>query len=220
MHAIGRTLHVSGVDLIDGTPVLDIKPYIPQYDQPVMPTMVGGSTFASSSNDDVKEGAPPECDVTSLQFSSDLDELNSDSNLMTYESMGKGKHAVVYDVRRECSYNRPETSTSENGAFVADWLQKPPVSQLKVVFTERCEQQIYSLYDSMSVNSIKPTFLKSIAELKESVENVLRNDPRSTYRRTKTSDRLYYFIVDKFHVTSWFDDEQEAVEVLKIRLQE
>ena len=26
---VGDTLHLSGVDLVDGTPVLDIKPYIP-----------------------------------------------------------------------------------------------------------------------------------------------------------------------------------------------
>ena len=29
---LGDTMHLSGVDLVDGTPVLDIKPYIPQYD--------------------------------------------------------------------------------------------------------------------------------------------------------------------------------------------
>ncbi|XP_048855651.1 tRNA (adenine(37)-N6)-methyltransferase isoform X2 [Brienomyrus brachyistius] len=28
----GDTLHLSGIDMIDGTPVLDIKPYIPDYD--------------------------------------------------------------------------------------------------------------------------------------------------------------------------------------------
>ncbi|CAN8005097.1 unnamed protein product, partial [Ixodes hexagonus] len=28
------TLHISGVDLVDGTPILDIKPYIPEYDTP------------------------------------------------------------------------------------------------------------------------------------------------------------------------------------------
>lgn len=28
------TLHISGVDLVDGTPILDIKPYIPEYDAP------------------------------------------------------------------------------------------------------------------------------------------------------------------------------------------
>ena len=30
----GDTLHLSGVDIIDGTPVLDIKPYVPSYDNP------------------------------------------------------------------------------------------------------------------------------------------------------------------------------------------
>ncbi|MGI8926375.1 MAG: SAM-dependent methyltransferase [Tepidiformaceae bacterium] len=28
----GRTLHVRGLDAIDGTPVFDVKPYIPEYD--------------------------------------------------------------------------------------------------------------------------------------------------------------------------------------------
>jgi tRNA-Thr(GGU) m(6)t(6)A37 methyltransferase TsaA len=28
----GRTLYVSGLDIVDGTPVLDIKPYVPQFD--------------------------------------------------------------------------------------------------------------------------------------------------------------------------------------------
>jgi tRNA (Thr-GGU) A37 N-methylase len=28
----GRTLHLRGVDLLDGTPVLDIKPYVPYAD--------------------------------------------------------------------------------------------------------------------------------------------------------------------------------------------
>jgi len=29
---VGSTLHLSGVDLIDGTPIIDVKPYIPDYD--------------------------------------------------------------------------------------------------------------------------------------------------------------------------------------------
>ena len=28
----GRRLHLKGVDILDGTPVLDIKPYVPQFD--------------------------------------------------------------------------------------------------------------------------------------------------------------------------------------------
>jgi hypothetical protein len=30
----GATVHLSGIDILDGTPVLDIKPYIPDYDHP------------------------------------------------------------------------------------------------------------------------------------------------------------------------------------------
>jgi len=31
----GTQVEVSGLDLISGTPVLDIKPYIPKYDMPI-----------------------------------------------------------------------------------------------------------------------------------------------------------------------------------------
>jgi tRNA-Thr(GGU) m(6)t(6)A37 methyltransferase TsaA len=30
----GRILHVEGVDIVDGTPLLDIKPYVPEFDAP------------------------------------------------------------------------------------------------------------------------------------------------------------------------------------------
>lgn len=32
--ALERSVKLSGVDLVDGTPVLDIKPYVPEYDSP------------------------------------------------------------------------------------------------------------------------------------------------------------------------------------------
>jgi tRNA (Thr-GGU) A37 N-methylase len=28
----GRVLHVAGADILDGTPLLDIKPYVPEFD--------------------------------------------------------------------------------------------------------------------------------------------------------------------------------------------
>lgn len=28
----GHTLHVEDIDVVDGTPLLDIKPYVPQFD--------------------------------------------------------------------------------------------------------------------------------------------------------------------------------------------
>ncbi|MBT3363390.1 MAG: hypothetical protein HN929_12470 [Chloroflexi bacterium] len=31
----GASLKLSGLDVLDGTPIIDIKPYYPPYDQPV-----------------------------------------------------------------------------------------------------------------------------------------------------------------------------------------
>lgn len=47
----GSTVYFSGVDMVDGTPVLDIKPYIPQYDDPTGSVEVfdGGSLSACDS---------------------------------------------------------------------------------------------------------------------------------------------------------------------------
>lgn len=46
-----RSIKLSGVDLVDGTPVLDVKPYVPDYDCP-------RKTDSSSpgSEDTVREG--------------------------------------------------------------------------------------------------------------------------------------------------------------------
>jgi len=32
LEVAGSTVHVSGLDLLDGTPVLDLKPYVPEFD--------------------------------------------------------------------------------------------------------------------------------------------------------------------------------------------
>lgn len=32
----GNTLHVENVDILDGTPLLDIKPYVPEFDRPAV----------------------------------------------------------------------------------------------------------------------------------------------------------------------------------------
>ncbi|MFW6098244.1 MAG: tRNA (N6-threonylcarbamoyladenosine(37)-N6)-methyltransferase TrmO [Chloroflexota bacterium] len=46
----GATLHVANIDVIDGTPLLDIKPYVPQFDAAKV-TRLG---WLEESEDDVK----------------------------------------------------------------------------------------------------------------------------------------------------------------------
>ncbi|XP_028833365.1 tRNA (adenine(37)-N6)-methyltransferase isoform X2 [Denticeps clupeoides] len=60
---VGDTLHLSGVDMIAGTPVLDIKPYIPDYDSPHArrPTDLSESDVASGGGDDKRSGCETSC---------------------------------------------------------------------------------------------------------------------------------------------------------------
>lgn len=46
--AAERCVKLSGIDLVDGTPVLDIKPYVPYYDRPraTSPDTHSGETYA------------------------------------------------------------------------------------------------------------------------------------------------------------------------------
>lgn len=48
MNAAERSIRLSGVDLVDGTPVLDIKPYVPEYDCPR--SMDGSTAGATEEN--------------------------------------------------------------------------------------------------------------------------------------------------------------------------
>lgn len=58
-----NTIYFSGVDMVDQTPVLDIKPYIPQYDSPLclnspFPeeySRTRGSRVSESDENDVQE---------------------------------------------------------------------------------------------------------------------------------------------------------------------
>lgn len=45
---LGDTLYVSGIDLIQGTPILDIKPYVPQYDS--LPQATTSATWIEASS--------------------------------------------------------------------------------------------------------------------------------------------------------------------------
>lgn len=59
----GDTVHVLGVDLVDGTPILDIKPYIPDYD---IPRDIFSSSVCARNVADVQD--PP----SSLAIQQDL----------------------------------------------------------------------------------------------------------------------------------------------------
>lgn len=163
---LGSTLHLSGIDLLNGTPVIDIKPYIPLYDVPCVSKQ--GSTDSCNSN---------------------LEKLVLDSSI----SLEK------------------EHEVDTESCNVAHYLKKLP-DHLNVIFTNRAIEDLEHL-------TVKNRLVKDCPydylEAKKSIIEILRNDPRSVYRRQKCSDRLYYFCINNLHVTTWFDDD--IAEVLRVK---
>jgi len=149
------TIHLTGVDMVDGTPVLDIKPYIAQYDSPQS-----------------HSGPSP-----------------SPSLHVTCPSPGPSP-----------------------GVSCPGWVGNPD-GNLRVIFSNRAETDLANIDMSLC------EWLRSQAELRQAIRDILAEDPRSVYRKNKCSDRMYFTSIDGVHVTAWFDPDIDGMEVLKIRHQ-
>ncbi len=264
--------------MLDGTPVLDIKPYIDAYDQPLLqPSGVAQNYSVEPSGDDTQNytikspghdaqnysmepsghdaqnytGAPSvgeegtvtkavDCpntshneEVVSIQATS----ANNDTNLkkVTSDCDSKLKPLAEHSSFEEsklvdkCANTEspdnhetqplpvrvPRTETVR-GTSVADWISQPPIQHLKVRFTTTAVSQLHNFKQ----NSLDPlfslTFLKSPEDAKKAITDILEADPRSTYRRKKCIDRLYFFILDTLHITVWFDDVDDVAEVIRV----
>ncbi|KAL0490813.1 Nef-associated protein [Acrasis kona] len=137
-------LHLSGMDLIDGTPVLDIKPFIPQYD-------------------------------TAGYFNS--------------------AHGGGVDV------------TPPNVSYPS-WIEQPPVSPIEdITFTEQAIKQLEECCNDAK-HPLK--FYKDWHDVRDAILEVLRLDPRSTYRRKKCQDKIYYFHIDELNVSVDIKDDVET----------
>jgi len=184
----------SGVDIVDGTPVLDIKPYIPEYDCPV--ELVHNSTEGISMCETID--VANEKELTEKTFSEQLrDRTNNSSSQLS-------------PVKEQC------VDLSNNCVQSADWIDECRVNKsvLSVEFTPRALRELDKFSpDITSEYGLK--LFQSNREARQAIVDVLLADPRSAYRRQSCVDRLYYFTIDSIHVTCWFDGT--LAEVLKVQ---
>ena len=92
-----------------------------------------------------------------------------------------------------------------------------PSNQLEVLFTERATKDIEKFhFPSCGINcGYCLNFIDSPSAAKQAISEILKNDPRSVYRKNKCSDKLYFFEIDNLHITCWFDDM--IAEVLRVK---
>ena len=114
------------------------------------------------------------------------------------------------------THDRFNEKTSNFTSTTAPWIEKPPIQTLDVCFTPRALQQLEEFTNDTDKSSpFKLQFMKNSKEAKAAICDILKEDPRSTYRRKHCKDSLYYFTVDVVHVTCWFDDS--LAEVVRVK---
>ena len=211
------------MDILDGTPIIDIKPYIPDYDQP---KTEGLKDRQESMDSETVDKLLTDCVISDVNSECNTKIEEEDKSTISTERVVES--AISEDIDRvggcvedlcnsgEKDKNLPagvELCDDREGykdacASVADWVKQPPIPSLSVIFTSRAEAQAEKL-----VNGHGCKFTTS-EQLKCAMREILEADPRSSYRRNKCSDRLYYFIVGGVHVVCWFDND--VAEVVKI----
>lgn len=109
---VGNTLFLSAIDLLDGTPVLDIKPYVPDYDKP--PSL------------------EKKRDISRSQAS-----LNQPGSVSPGSQLVDRRSTVpmqqILDLQSEpitCAFS------------IAEWIRKPPINELDVKFSDEAVDQI------------------------------------------------------------------------------
>ena len=315
-------MNVSGIDILDGTPVLDIKPYIPQYDCPTLwpstdsvtsngdaapdeetdvasetiehlsecissTDSCSGQALCPTVNEDPNNanvGNGEKCDknfykkelhdyftqvneqekeshyneqAVPLEFIQEhTDSIEPELYVFDIHLNDKQDHTCKYspDIGLEAQHrledkevhfpeigegefkgfpckseavdphketaslirdpHLSEETVSEVVSQTAKWITKPNVEKLTVRFTNTATEQL-CLFSEMSEDKLYSLQYLKRSEVKEAIISILKEDPRSTYRRKHCMDNLYYFTVDILHVTCWFDDN--VAEVVRVK---
>lgn len=124
---IGNTLLLSAIDLLDGTPVVDIKPYVPDYDKPLNLPVVEDKLELESSdktlwqNKDFLRCQEPVNQPVPISLGSQLNEQSS----------------VLLMKQTDLDLKPEPTSLS-----IAEWIRKPPIKELDVKFSDEAVVQI------------------------------------------------------------------------------
>lgn len=236
----GDTVHLSGIDMIQGTPVIDIKPYIVEYDSP-RPTVPpkeylqevtlqeegGGVSNAVSKTNDSEHrlGTDDKSAEKSGIKREILDDVKEEVALETANVEDTCSVQLVEDSKSlkcqdvpcdgSASLGEIKDKLSSSDSFVPKWVTDPPVPSLTVRFTPHSERELRQFKSPSELGEPSFRFFQSFEEAKSAITEVLSADPRSVYRRNQCLDRLFYFSLDTIHITCWFGDG--FAEVLKIQ---
>lgn len=259
---------------MDGTPVLDIKPYILEYDYPqsidqssIQQSINKLSINCSDQSDKLHDehnkliaNFEPDwiscCkgvayDHANQQFKS-MDVINLNDKILNKKPNVKQHFEVIFTERsiKQLNLFHSNKSTEHHQDHLIEdtknlknfYLNFGKSKGVDSNENENSDRQLTDeltdeLKDEIRKNDtkdertdelvIKPTnelrckycleFLNDSDAAKKAIINVLICDPRSSYRRQKCTDKLYFFTVDTVHISCWFDEDDKIIEIVKIK---
>ncbi|XP_015437139.1 PREDICTED: uncharacterized protein LOC107192409 [Dufourea novaeangliae] len=99
---------------------------------------------------------------------------------------------------------RDTEANSSAEVRIPEWISRPR-TPLCVIFNDRALIQLNEIL-GIKINDQKVT-----------IENVLREDPRSVYLRQRWGSQFYTFLIHDLHITCRFDDNRGVVTVFHVR---
>ncbi|KAK5649062.1 hypothetical protein RI129_003954 [Pyrocoelia pectoralis] len=218
---VDNNIYFNGVDMIDQTPVLDIKPYIPQYDSPISNASdanhtaneclldISTLTMADSSHTiarvmDGEENGEREQPLiggtsTNLSISLNLEDSYHESR----SASRIGEREAPDGEEEETPHQYASTSSPQRQVRVPTWIDQPPISTLTVYFKRRALVQLQQLGNEGE-------------QKKNIIKNVLQEDPRSVYLRERVGNSEYVFRIAELYVSCKFDDMSHIVTVFQV----
>ncbi|XP_038625932.1 tRNA (adenine(37)-N6)-methyltransferase isoform X2 [Tachyglossus aculeatus] len=140
----------------------------------------------------------------------------SDTDLNNLSSHN-GERTEDDEASLENSSETQSLQLSNISSVVPSWVSDSSVASLHVRFTPHAEMDLEHFNSGADKDGSKSPFkyFRSAQEAKRAITVILSADPRSVYRRKQCQDRLFYFTVDRAHITCWFGDG--FAEVLRIK---
>ncbi len=194
----GDTLHLTGIDLIDGTPILDVKPYIPDYDTPTLPQLQDSKLKAT----------------TELQVVAGEGDSSNQSR-----SCGQGGEVKTAEWLTEPPVRCLDVqflprAEDQLGSFKS--LARRSLKATQPAYTEDAPVSSTTT-SSGEADSTKedPYFLEAFsspAEARQAIIEMLQQDPRSVYRRNRCKGQSYKVSIDNLNLSCQFEGKTVIVE--------
>ncbi|CAK1547798.1 unnamed protein product [Leptosia nina] len=231
----GNKIFFNGVDMINNTPVLDIKPYIPQYDYPMQtyesitldrPPTEGTSDALEINNlqlNDVPDNGrlsprlinPIGIDTSSMDSPFD-EEIPSPLNQDTISAAVSPLSVDLLDSRSPIQRGDPDGQERftppqrtlmniSDGIRVPNWITNPPSQTYNVRFTDEALDRLNNLIGDRAEG------------FKTSIESLLSEDPRSLYVRTRYPDHEYSCVLEDLSISCVFDANTSICMIVAVR---